>query len=133
VRALGVIGMNLLEGDFIVGGEVFSQDDNPAVVIATNRGAVKKMKLSEFEKSARAKRGVVMLRELRSNPHRIAGLKLLNDDPPINVLSDQGVVEIILPSQFRFNDRYSNGSFILDEKESGQITRIWVDPDTETS
>ncbi|WP_144462349.1 DNA topoisomerase IV subunit A [Siminovitchia fortis] len=132
VRALGVIGMNLVDGDFVVGGEVFHEEDSPAVFIATNRGAVKKIKLSEFEKSGRAKRGVVMLRELKSNPHRVSGLKLTNDDRPINIQTDRGNIEKILPSQLRFNDRYSNGSFIINEKESGHIIEIWIDPEIET-
>ncbi|RWR08610.1 DNA topoisomerase IV subunit A [Siminovitchia fortis] len=133
VRALGVIGMNLVDGDFVVGGEVFYEEDSPAVFIATNRGAVKKIKLSEFEKSGRAKRGVVMLRELKSNPHRVSGFKLTNDDRPINIQTDRGNIEKILPSQLRFNDRYSNGSFIINEKESGHIIEIWIDPEIETS
>ncbi len=43
--------------------------------IATQRGAVKKTKITEFEESARAKRGLVMVRELKSNPHQIAKVK----------------------------------------------------------
>ncbi|MBD8005092.1 DNA topoisomerase IV subunit A [Bacillus norwichensis] len=133
VRGLGVIGMNLLDGDFVVGGEVFLEENSPAVFIATNRGAVKKVKLSEFEKSSRAKRGVVMLRELKNNPHRVSGLRLIKDDRPINIKTDRGKIERINPAQLRFSDRYSNGSFIIDEKESGHILGIWVDPEIETS
>ncbi len=133
VRGLGVIGMNLLDGDFVVGGEVFLEENSPAVFIATNRGAVKKVKLSEFEKSSRAKRGVVMLRELKNNPHRVSGLRLIQDDRPINIKTDRGKIERVNPAQLRFSDRYSNGSFIIDEKESGHILGIWVDPEIETS
>ncbi|VEF48109.1 DNA topoisomerase IV subunit A [Bacillus freudenreichii] len=131
IRARGVIGMNLLDGDHVIGGEVFPSDSSPSVIIATNRGAVKKMKLSEFDKSSRAKRGVVMLRELKSNPHRLVGLKLTNDDKPISIQTDRAKIEKVLPSQVRFNDRYSNGSFLIDEKDSGQVTEIWVEPEIE--
>lgn len=131
VRARGVIGMNLLDDDYIIGGEVFPSDVNPSIIIVTNRGAVKKMKLAEFDKSSRAKRGVVMLRELKSNPHRVVGLKVTNDDKPISIHTDRAKIEQILPSQLRFNDRYSNGSFLIDEKESGQVTKIWIEPEIE--
>ncbi|MFB8734736.1 DNA gyrase C-terminal beta-propeller domain-containing protein [Bacillus sp. SL00103] len=47
---------------------------NDVLVLTTQRGAVKRMNLSEFDKTSRAKRGVLMLRELKKNPHRIVSV-----------------------------------------------------------
>lgn len=125
IRAAGVKGMNLKEGDFVVGGKVIEQGSDPLIFIATQRGAIKKMKLSEFEKSTRAKRGVVMLRELKSNPHRIVGVEAVNNLDEVFIQTKKQQVVSVKVSQLRYNDRYSNGSFLVDESETGKISEVW--------
>ena len=49
VRARGVKSINLREGDFVVSGQVFSSESKPDLLIATQRGAVKKMRVTEIE------------------------------------------------------------------------------------
>ncbi|MDQ0214039.1 topoisomerase-4 subunit A [Oikeobacillus pervagus] len=124
-RAAGVKGMNLKEGDRIVSGKVFPKNETPYLFLATQRGAVKKMKLDEFEKTSRAKRGLVMLRELKSHPHRIMKIELVKNGDQLAVQSEKGEIEIVEISQLRPNDRYSNGSFIIDEKENGEVSDVW--------
>ncbi|WP_079509068.1 DNA topoisomerase IV subunit A [Mesobacillus jeotgali] len=125
VRAAGVKGMNLKDGDYVVGGKIVDMNESPAIVIATQRGAVKKMKLSEFEKTSRAKRGVVMLRELKANPHRIIGVEAVRDDEEILFQSEKQQIVSLKASQLRFSDRYTNGSFLVDESETGKLTKMW--------
>ncbi len=125
-RASGVKGINLKAGDHVVSGFALPKDPEKAqVVIATQRGALKKMKISEFEKTSRAKRGLVMVRELKSNPHRIVGMKLITaDDIQFVLETSSGKVETISPSNYKPADRYNNGSFVVDTGETGPITRI---------
>ncbi|MBS4207408.1 DNA topoisomerase IV subunit A [Bacillus sp. FJAT-50079] len=133
VRAAGVKAMNLKENDFIINGEVFHEADDLAILIATQRGAVKKMRLSEFEKTTRNKRGVIMLRELKNNPHRIIGMKFVGQNQDVTIQTDKEVQEQVNVSSIRYNDRYSNGSFILDEAESGRTIELWVNEQDEPS
>lgn len=58
-RASGVKGINLKDDDYVVSGVIFDEDEalSTELFIATQRGAVKKTKIAEFEESARAKRG----------------------------------------------------------------------------
>lgn len=49
-RAAGVKGINLKDDDFVIGGKLILPDSNETIVIATQRGAVKRMKMKEFEK-----------------------------------------------------------------------------------
>lgn len=123
-RAAGVKGMNLKDDDVVVGGKMM-ESNQQAIVIATQRGAVKKMKLNEFELSTRAKRGVVVLRELKSNPHRVIGFEAVHNEDRIFFESAKGQTESILASELRFNDRYQNGSFIFDETDSGKLLMVW--------
>ena len=125
VRAAGVKGINLKDGDFVTGGKIKDADSNPAILIVTQRGSVKKMKLSEFEISTRAKRGVVILRELKANPHYVVGFVFVNDQDTIYIETEKGLIEQVNPADIRYNDRYSNGSFLIDESESGKALSIW--------
>ncbi|MBH9965118.1 DNA topoisomerase IV subunit A [[Bacillus] enclensis] len=122
-RAAGVKGINLKEGDFVVSGKIVTARDKEFVFLVTHRGAVKKMKLSEFERTSRAKRGVIMLRELKSNPHRVASIEIVNDTHEVELISSKGRTEYVRIRDLRANDRYSNGSFVMDELESGAVVR----------
>lgn len=124
-RAAGVKGINLKDGDFVTGGQLIDPSKNQAVVIVTQRGSIKKMKLTEFERTSRAKRGVVMLRELKSNPHRVIGSLIVSGSDDVFIETDKGHTESTKAGTVRFNDRYSNGSFMIDESEFGQVTDVW--------
>jgi topoisomerase IV subunit A len=124
-RAAGVKGINLKDGDFVVGGKIIGKDSKESIVITTQRGAVKRMKLKEFEIATRAKRGVVILRELKSNPHRVIGFMIAKDEDVIYVQTEKGFTETFKTADIRLGDRYSNGSFILDEGDNGKVTTIW--------
>ncbi|WP_071459739.1 DNA topoisomerase IV subunit A [Bacillus massilinigeriensis] len=131
IRAAGVKGINLKENDYVIGGKVLEQASKSAVVIATQRGAAKKMKLAEFEKSTRAKRGVVMLRELKTQPHRVTGFVIADATDMIFFRTSKGQIHQTVAADFRFSDRYTNGSFLFDENESGQLTCMWKESNTE--
>ncbi|PLR95269.1 DNA topoisomerase IV subunit A [Bacillus sp. T33-2] len=126
IRAAGVKGMNLKEGDFVIGGKVIDDPVKQSVIITTQRGAAKRMKLSEFEKSSRAKRGVVMLRELKSNPHRVTGFEVVKGEDLVFVQTEKAQAVSFPAAELRFSDRYSNGSFLVDESETGKITGLWT-------
>ncbi|WMT18413.1 DNA topoisomerase IV subunit A [Parageobacillus toebii] len=129
VRAAGVKGINLKEGDYVVSAHPIGKEEHMYLVIVTQRGAMKKMPLSEFEKTSRAKRGVVMLRELKTNPHRIVASVLTEgDDDVLFIRTETGVTETISTASLRTADRYSNGSFIIDSDEAGAIMDIWKQP-----
>lgn len=125
VRAAGVKGINLKDGDTVVGGKILTPESDQTIVISTQRGAVKRMKLKEFEKTSRAKRGVVILRELKANPHRVMGFVVAHNQDIIFILTEKGHIETIKAEEIRFSDRYSNGSFILDEGDHGKVTTVW--------
>ncbi|MFL0495333.1 DNA topoisomerase IV subunit A [Priestia megaterium] len=128
-RASGVKGINLKDDDYVVSGVIFDEDEalSTELFIATQRGAVKKTKITEFEESARAKRGLVMVRELKSNPHQIAKVKAISKEHYMIVESSKGQIEQIDPSTMRASDRYSNGSFVLDQSEAGNLVDVWME------
>lgn len=126
-RAAGVKGINLKDGDEVVSGKIIDPK-NDVLVLTTQRGAVKRMNLSEFDKTSRAKRGVLMLRELKKNPHRIVAVIAASLHDTLEIDTDKGATIPLDISTLRANDRYSNGSFIVDEEEQGEVTHVLVTP-----
>ncbi|WP_338754278.1 DNA topoisomerase IV subunit A [Bacillus sp. FJAT-52991] len=129
-RAAGVKGINLKDGDFVVAGKVAKASSNPSVLLVTQRGAVKKMDMSVFEVATRATRGVIMLRELKANPHRVVGIEFIESTEKTVLQTEKGQIETFDFHSLKKSDRYSNGSFVIDEKERGVVTNIWrlIDP-----
>ncbi|WJE40889.1 DNA topoisomerase IV subunit A [Bacillus safensis] len=127
-RAAGVKGINLKEGDEVVSGQIIDPK-NDVLVLTTQRGAVKRMNLSEFDKTSRAKRGVLMLRELKKNPHRIVAVIAAALHDTLEIDTEKGTTIPLDISTLRANDRYSNGSFIIDEEEQGEVTHVLLTPE----
>ncbi|MDV2683603.1 DNA topoisomerase IV subunit A [Alkalihalophilus lindianensis] len=123
-RAAGVKAINLKEDDRVVDAISIVPGEKVDLFIVTHRGAVKKMSLTEFEKSSRAKRGLVMLRELKTNPHRVIGCKKVTRTTVIEVVTAKDHLEMINPYNYRNSDRYSNGSFAVDTAQAGVVKEV---------
>ncbi|MEC0666443.1 DNA topoisomerase IV subunit A [Priestia flexa] len=131
-RAAGVKGINLKENDYVVSGAVFSEEKvkETDLFITTHRGAIKKTKMTEFEQSSRAKRGLVMVRELKANPHQITKVQIVTKEDEVVIQSEKNQTERIDPASMRSSDRYSNGSFAIDQAESGDVIDMWIEKKT---
>ncbi|QST01709.1 DNA topoisomerase IV subunit A [Pontibacillus sp. ALD_SL1] len=130
-RAAGVKAMALKDDEEIVAGKIFDENSDPSILLVTQRGAVKRMRLKEFDKSARAKRGVVMLRELKNNPHRVVGLQLTQGKEILFLETENGTTQEVNAGSFKASDRYSNGSFVIDQDEFGEVVALWREADYE--
>ncbi|WP_217585507.1 DNA topoisomerase IV subunit A [Lentibacillus saliphilus] len=124
-RAQGVKAIALKEDEYVVSGQVFDDLADPSLVMMTQRGACKRMKLKDFEKSSRAKRGSVMLRELKSKPHRLRGFYVVTEEDMIAFRTAQGKQFDVFPLELAISDRYSNGSFVIDSETDGEIIDVW--------
>lgn len=127
-KAAGVKSMNLKLGDYVVDGMlVYGQGDTP-IVIVTQRGAVKRMLAQEIHRLGRAKRGLMVLRELKNNPHRAVYMGD-GQNQKLIVLNQKGDQIEFDTNKAPISDRTSNGSFIIDEKVGGPViaVRQWYD------
>ncbi|WP_144509808.1 DNA topoisomerase IV subunit A [Bacillus sp. FJAT-22090] len=125
VKTGGVKGVSLKEDDYVVSVNVVPMNSQDDITLVTHRGAVKKMALKEIEPGVRAKRGVVTLRELKTNPHKVFEVLLTNKEDELVLETEKGLQETIQMNTLRSTDRYSNGSFVLDTEKDGQLTRVW--------
>lgn len=131
LRTGGVKGVNLKDKDFAVSAVLLDPDVRQDLVVVTQRGAAKKMRSTEFETGSRAKRGVVMLRELKSNPHRVIAVHGVTGNEEI-ILETTKNIRLTLPAaNLKPVDRYSNGSFVLDESSDGKVQEVYLLPNKE--
>lgn len=130
-RAAGVKGINLKDDDVVIGAETFiTQHEETQAIFVTQRGAVKKMNLKEVEQTSRAKRGTMILRTVKSNPHNLIGFTIVKENRAIRIESAKGMTEKVIPANIRVSELYSNGSFIMDEAEVGKIISMWIEKES---
>ncbi len=125
-KAAGVIGMKLKEGDHVIGAVPVKTLTGNNLAIVTQRSSLKKIRLTEFEVASRAKRGVVMLRDLKTNPHQLVGVHLVTETDRIVLQSSRGDTKQIEAATLRLSDRVSNGSMVM-EGNVGDIIDTWVE------
>ncbi|HEH2318853.1 TPA: DNA topoisomerase IV subunit A, partial [Staphylococcus aureus] len=75
LRAAGVKSINLKVEDFVVMTEGVSENDT--ILMATQRGSLKRISFKILQVAKRAQRGITLLKELKKNPHRIVAAHVL--------------------------------------------------------
>ena len=113
IRASGVKSIKLKD-DEVVSSTLFDNDIE-YITIVTDKGTAKRLKLSEIEKTSRANKGILLMKEIKSNPSKIINTYLINSKEEIQVVS---VVEkkTVKLTEISIMDRQSNGSFIVKDR-----------------
>ena len=68
LRGSGVKAINLKD-DFVVSGESFTEASY--ITVVTDKGTAKRIKLEEFDLSTRARKGLQVVRDVKTNPYHI--------------------------------------------------------------
>ncbi len=127
-KAAGVKAINLKEGDSLAAAFIANTD---SIYILTQRGSLKRMSTNLIPVTSRAKRGLQVLRELKSKPHRVFAAgpvfsEAVGEIDLFTTVGEQGQEEILeIQSQslekyevnlaeLSLSERTSNGSFISD-------------------
>ena len=127
VKTGGVKGIMIKDGETLVAVNVLLPGGEQDIIIVTQRGAVKRMKVSEIELTNRAKRGVVTLKELKANPHRIFAIVVVHVSDTIVLETEKGIQETVQVLNLSRADRYSNGSLRIDTANDGALVRAVVE------
>lgn len=120
-KAFGVKSVNLKKDDFVVSYVLINPEyiDLVRIGLITQRGAFKQFKVDLINKVSRAKRGVLVLRELKAKPHRVAALVSYGQDHTLLVTTSSKRRIKLQTTEFPLGDRYSNGSFVVDTTSDG--------------
>ena len=114
VKAAGVKAINLRE-DEVVSGILFNKEESEFITILTDKGTAKRMRFTEIDMGSRGNRGLLFMKEIKSNPSKVVKVYVTNTKNTIMVISDNYTKEIKL-TEIPIMDRYSNGSYIIKDK-----------------
>ena len=118
VKSAGVKGIGL-KNDHVVGASIFSGDNN-FVCIITEKSTGKRIKITEFERTSRGRKGIQLIRDVKTNPYRI--LNSFVGDKFDFVVKIGNDFDDIKSTSLPIMDRYSTGSSI----SKGKINDIFV-------
>lgn len=138
-KATGVKAINLKDDDFVASAFVANTD---SFFILTQRGSLKRMATELIPATSRANRGLQVLRELKSKPHRVfmAGaihtvkdrqkgdllpMAIVDSDKleTLEIQSSKGTVYQTILEDLSFSEASSNGSFISDKISDDGVFR----------
>ena len=114
LKAAGVKAINLRD-DEVVSGILFDKETSEFITLLTNKGTAKRMRFTEIDMGTRGNRGLLFMKEIKSNPSRIVKAYVTNTKNNIMVISDNYTKEVKL-TEIPIMDRYSNGSYIIKDK-----------------
>ena len=109
LRTAGVKSINLKDDEVVSAG--LFDGSNEYITVLTYKGLAKRIKLSEIEKTSRAKRGLLLLREVKSNPQQIIKTLITDVKNSIIIKTNDEEKEFKL-TEIPIMDRYSIGSMI---------------------
>lgn len=99
-----------LKNDFVVSSTIYG-DNLEYLTVITNKMTGKRIKLSEFEVTSRARKGVQIVREIKTNPYYILKTFIINYKETLGLKLKTEIIEIKL-TEIPIMDRYSTGSSI---------------------
>lgn len=108
LRTSGVKSINLKDKEEVVSVNNF--DNIEYISLITDKKTGKRMKLSEFEKSSRARRGLMILKEIKSNPYHVLKTFTENTNTHLVIRSSENIIMKL--TELPILDRYSTGSTI---------------------
>ena len=117
--ASGVKAINLRKEDFVAGAMVYSLEHKVvSAFITTQRGAVKRFNVLEISMLTRAKRGLMVLRELKTKPHRVVFMDgEITSNNEYTIVAGNGETKVVRPMDLTLVDRTSNGSMLLGDND----------------
>ena len=121
-NAMGVIGMNLDDGDEIIGMQLDTQGD--ALLIVSEMGMGKRTLLEEFTVQKRGGKGVRCYR-ITEKTGNVVGIKGVNDDHEIMMITTEGVIIQIRVGDISTYGRNTSGVKLINlDDENVKVAKI---------
>lgn len=109
VKAAGVKGMKLKD-DYLVSANIFDFNQDEYITVITDKGTAKRVRLNEFELLSRARRGLQIVREVKTNPYKVLKTFVVDNKEFIGIKN--GDIKTMKLTELPIADRYSTGSLI---------------------
>ena len=138
-KAAGVKAINLKKDDLLAAAFIANTD---SLYILTQRGSLKRMAVADIPVTSRANRGLQVLRELKTKPHRVFAAGPVfgeavdfdlfttetetSEEQILQVLSNKGTAYEINLADLSLSERTSNGSFISDTISDEEVFSAYI-------
>ena len=138
-KAAGVKAINLKKDDVLAAAFIANTD---SLYLLTQRGSLKRMAVADIPVTSRANRGLQVLRELKTKPHRVFAAGPVfgeavdfdlftteaeaNEEQILQVLSNKGTAYEINLADLSLSERTSNGSFISDTISDEEVFSAYI-------
>ncbi|HBV81472.1 MAG TPA: DNA gyrase subunit A, partial [Lachnospiraceae bacterium] len=119
--AMGVIGMNLDDGDEIVGMQLDSQGNS--LLIVSEKGMGKRTALGEFSVQKRGGKGVKCYK-ISEKTGNVVGVKAVNDDHEIMMITTEGVIIQMAVNDISMIGRNTSGVKMINLDEGVVVAKI---------
>ncbi len=119
--AMGVIGMNLDDGDEIVGMQLDSQGNS--LLIVSEKGMGKRTALGEFSVQKRGGKGVKCYK-ISEKTGNVVGVKAVNDDNEIMMITTEGVIIQMAVNDISMIGRNTSGVKMINLDEGVVVAKI---------
>lgn len=114
LKASGVKGINLNDGDYVINGQNIYDDEHLAIF--TDNKTAKRVKLSDIQKFTRAKKGTSIIKSPKSKTYLVMNAYLSDSKTVFGLLN--GNIENIKASEISIMDKSSTGSNITKKSVS---------------
>ena len=111
LRGSGVKAINL-KNDFVVSATSFN--DAHYIAIVTDKNTGKRIKIEEFDISTRARKGLQVVRDVKTNPYHILNSFAIKNKVELGIITNE--TEYIKATDLPICDRYQTGSSISKQK-----------------
>ncbi|MBR4575384.1 MAG: DNA gyrase subunit A [Lachnospiraceae bacterium] len=119
--SMGVIGMNLSDGDEIVGMQIDSQGDS--LLIVSELGFGKRTVLSEFHLQRRGGKGVKCYKIMEKTGD-VVGVKAVTDEHEIMMITDQGIIIQLRMEDIKVISRNTSGVKMISLDKGVKVAKI---------
>ena len=120
-NSIGVIGMNLVDRDEVVGMQLDTQGEY--LLIASEKGLGKRTKMEEFSPQNRGGKGVKCYK-ITEKTGNIIGIKAVNDDHEIMMITTEGIIIRMKVEDISILGRVTSGVKLINMDEDVTVASI---------
>ncbi len=126
--AYGVRGMELEEGDYLVGMEIVDKDG--LLLSISENGFGKRTPLEDYRLTARGRKGVI---NMKTTPRvgKVVGILSVKEDSQLMIITKQGQIIRIDSGEIRQAGRSTQGVRLVNVEAGDQVAAASLIPDTE--
>jgi len=120
--ARGVKGMDLGEGDYVVGMD--TAQPNADLLVVTETGIGKRTPLSEYPTYRRGAKGVITLKMVEERHGRLVAIKVVTEGNDVIIVSEQGVLIRIPVQEIRQSGRATQGVQLMNLDAQDRVSAV---------